>query len=61
MTLCRRLRQQGNPVPVLMLTALGETADLVTGLEAGADRLSAQAVRVRGAVRACGHSPGDRR
>ncbi len=37
LTLCRRLRQQGNPVPVLMLTALGETADLVTGLEAGAD------------------------
>ncbi len=34
---CRRLRQQGIGVPVLMLTARDTTADKVTGLDAGAD------------------------
>ncbi len=34
---CRRLRAEGNATPVLMLTARGETRDLVTGLDAGAD------------------------
>ncbi len=33
---CRRLRQRG-PVPVIMLTALGEESDRLTGLELGAD------------------------
>ncbi len=33
---CRRLRQKGN-VPVIMLTARGETFDKVLGLELGAD------------------------
>jgi len=33
---CRALRRQG-PVPVIMLTALGEEADRVVGLELGAD------------------------
>lgn len=35
--LCRRLRRAGVAVPVLMLTALGELADRVAGLDAGAD------------------------
>jgi two-component system response regulator MprA len=34
---CRRLRQQGDDVPVLMLTARDGTRDRVTGLDAGAD------------------------
>ena len=34
---CRRLREQGNDVPVLMLTARDATRDRVTGLDAGAD------------------------
>jgi len=34
---CRALRRRGLKTPVLMLTALGETADRVTGLDAGAD------------------------
>ncbi|MFN3703366.1 response regulator transcription factor [Thermomonas sp.] len=37
MTLLRTLRGAGNPVPVLMLTALGETDHRVEGLRAGAD------------------------
>ncbi|MFI6496148.1 response regulator transcription factor [Nonomuraea typhae] len=34
---CRRLRQGGNHVPVLMLTALDTVGERVTGLDAGAD------------------------
>jgi two-component system, OmpR family, response regulator MprA len=34
---CRRLRTQGDAVPVLMLTARDGTRDRVTGLDAGAD------------------------
>ncbi|MBF0296573.1 MAG: response regulator [Magnetococcales bacterium] len=34
--LCRRLRQK-SAVPVIMLTALGEYGDRITGLDAGAD------------------------
>jgi len=34
---CRRLRAQGNRVPVLMLTARDGVADRVVGLDAGAD------------------------
>ena len=37
---CRRLRAAGDskqPVPVIMLTALGAEGDRVLGLEAGAD------------------------
>ena len=33
---CRRLRARG-PVPVIMLTALGEESDRLAGLEIGAD------------------------
>lgn len=35
--LCRRLRGQNNPLPVLMLTAKDQMADKVAGLDAGAD------------------------
>jgi len=35
--LCRTLRREGNHTPVLMLTARDDTADVVQGLEAGAD------------------------
>ncbi len=35
--LCRRLRAGGSSVPVLMLTARDATADVVAGLDAGAD------------------------
>jgi len=34
---CRELRQTGNDVPVLMLTARGEVTDRVVGLKLGAD------------------------
>jgi two-component system OmpR family response regulator len=36
LTLCRQLRSNGN-IPVIMLTARGEPADRVVGLELGAD------------------------
>ncbi len=35
--LCKRLRQKDEVTPVLMLTALGMSDDIVTGLESGAD------------------------
>lgn len=34
---CRRLRQKGNNVPIIMLTARGEDVDRIVGLELGAD------------------------
>ena len=34
---CRRLRRDGNALPILMLTARDEVADRVAGLDAGAD------------------------
>ena len=33
----RRLREQGNPIPVLLLTAKAEVEDKVTGLDTGAN------------------------
>lgn len=35
--ICRRLRAAGNFTPILMLTALASTENVVTGLQAGAD------------------------
>ena len=35
--LCLRLRAKQNPLPVLMLTALGQPENRITGLDAGAD------------------------
>jgi len=37
LALCQRLRAQQNPLPVLMLTALGQPENRVAGLDAGAD------------------------
>ncbi|MBW4055308.1 MAG: response regulator transcription factor [Proteobacteria bacterium] len=37
LTVLHELREAGNQVPVLMLTAKAETADVVSGLDAGAD------------------------
>ncbi|MYX39988.1 response regulator, partial [Streptomyces sp. SID89] len=34
---CRVLRAEGDRTPILMLTALVETADRIAGLDAGAD------------------------
>ena len=34
---CRRVREEGNAIPILMLTARGEEADRVLGLDLGAD------------------------
>jgi two-component system OmpR family response regulator len=37
LTVCRKLRERGVRVPVLMLTARGEVPDRIAGLDAGAD------------------------
>ena len=37
LTICRRLRAEGQKVPIIMLTAKGEDVDRITGLEVGAD------------------------
>ncbi|MEX3824175.1 response regulator, partial [Paraburkholderia sp. BR14262] len=37
LTVCRRLRAEGQTLPILMLTAKGDAADKVIGLETGAD------------------------
>jgi DNA-binding response OmpR family regulator len=37
LNLCRKLRESGFETPILLLTALSTTADIVTGLDAGAD------------------------
>ncbi len=34
---CRTLRSQGHPIPILMLTAAGSLEDRITGLDLGAD------------------------
>ncbi len=37
LTLCSTLRESGNNTPLLLLTAMGTTEDIITGLDAGAD------------------------
>ena len=37
LSVCRRLREEGVNTPVLMLTAKGQVADRISGLDAGAD------------------------
>jgi len=37
MAICRRLREEGQKVPIIMLTAKGEDVDRIAGLEMGAD------------------------
>ncbi|NPU93920.1 MAG: two-component system response regulator OmpR [Gammaproteobacteria bacterium] len=37
LSICGRLRSGGNQIPIIMLTAKGDDADRISGLEAGAD------------------------
>ena len=37
LSICKRLRDQGQTIPILMLTARGDPVDRVVGLEVGAD------------------------
>lgn len=37
LSICRRLRQANNPIPIVMLTAKGDEVDRIIGLELGAD------------------------
>ncbi len=37
LSICSRLRQTGNPIPIVMLTAKGDEVDRIIGLELGAD------------------------
>ena len=37
LSICNRLRSTGNAIPIIMLTAKGDDADRINGLEAGAD------------------------
>jgi DNA-binding response OmpR family regulator len=63
-TVCRTLRERGITTPILMLTARGEVAERVIGLEAGADdylvkpfELDELLARVRALLRrASGHA-----
>ncbi len=65
---CKRIRKEGNPVPIIMLTARGQEIDKVLGLKSGADdyvtkpfgfmellaRVEAVLRRARGAVKQAG-------
>ncbi len=62
---CRRLRADGNDLPILMLTARDMTRDRVTGLDAGADdylpkpfALEELLARLRSVLRRGGRSAG---
>ena len=37
LTICKQLRRRGNRIPIIMLTARGDDADRIIGLELGAD------------------------
>jgi two-component system response regulator MprA len=63
---CRRLRAEGNRVPVLMLTARAGIGDRVDGLDAGADdylvkpfALEELLARIRALLRRGGHERGE--
>lgn len=60
---CRKIRATGSTVPILMLTALGTTQNIVTGLDSGADdylvkpyKLAELLARVRSMIRRGGTS-----
>ena len=61
---CRRLREMA-PIPIIMLTALGDESDRVTGLEVGADDYIAKpfsprelVARAKAVLRRTGTAPG---
>ena len=63
---CRRLRRDGNSLPVLMLTARDAVSDRVAGLDAGADdyvvkpfALEELLARLRALLRRLGPQDGD--
>lgn len=37
LSICRRLKSQNNPIPIIIVTAKGEEVDRIVGLEIGAD------------------------
>lgn len=45
--LCRQIRGEGNMVPIIFLTAVGEEANIVQGLELGADDYVTKPYRVK--------------
>ena len=45
--ICKALRREGDMVPILMLTARGETIDRIVGLELGADHYMTKPFEVR--------------
>ena len=45
--LCREIRNRGNLVPIIFLTAVGEEANIVQGLELGADDYVTKPYRVK--------------
>lgn len=51
--ICRLLRYQGNPVPILMLSAKGSETDRVLGLEVGADDYITKPFSMRELVARC--------
>ena len=55
LTACRRLRERGEQLPVLMLTARHAVSDRVAGLDAGADDYLVKPFAAR---RAAGPRPG---
>lgn len=65
LSLCRRLRNDSN-LPIIMLTAMGEEADRVIGLEMGADDYLPKPfgprellARIRSVLRRAARAPGD--
>ncbi|MGI0485539.1 response regulator [Pantanalinema rosaneae CENA516] len=63
-TLCHKLRSQGNNTPILILTAKGSNTDMVAGLDAGADDYVAKPcepsqllARIRALLRRGGDTP----
>lgn len=66
LTICRRVREWGSDIPILMLTALGESEDVVRGLDSGADaylpkpfKLQELLARVHALLRLVGQDAGD--
>jgi two-component system, OmpR family, phosphate regulon response regulator PhoB len=50
---CRLIRHQGNPVPILMLSAKGSETDRVLGLEVGADDYLTKPFSMRELIARC--------